>query len=240
MSKKILECEYCHSMIGENDKKCPSCGANCTEIIKKYHKEKEIEEQKNKENADKVGKTVAKGVLLYYVISALIAVTIIALIIIFVIRPIYKEVKSQMSGNGSIFDSIKDSNKEKIKVEIDSYEFYEYHSDYFKEYNTKSGYQKIAFHFIIENVGKTEVDTYDLVSLKADDSIVEESDIEITPGFNNVVTGKEKYEDLGNNDIKPGDTLKGYVGFEVPVDKKELKFTIGSETIKMDNPAYKE
>ena len=238
MSKKVLECEYCHSIIGEDDKKCPNCGANCSDIIKNYHKQMEIENQKNEEKNNKVGKTVAKGILAYYIISALIALVIIVLIVMFVIGPIFKEVKKQFNNTDNIIDRIDINDKEKLQVEVDSYELFEYHSDHFEQFNTKSGYQKIAFHFVIKNIGKTSVDNFDLVSLKADDSVVEECNIQITAGFDKVVTGKEKYEGLGDDDIKPGETLRGYVGFEVPKDKKELQFTIGNEKVKMDNPVY--
>ena len=29
MGKKVIECDYCHTLISEDDTKCPSCGANC-------------------------------------------------------------------------------------------------------------------------------------------------------------------------------------------------------------------
>ena len=42
--KKIeLECEYCGVPITEKDHKCPNCGANCTERIKKYKEQKAVE-----------------------------------------------------------------------------------------------------------------------------------------------------------------------------------------------------
>ena len=41
--------------------------------------------------------------------------------------------------------------------------------------------------------------------------------------------------------IKGETTLKGYVGFQVPKDKKNLVFSVGDYiTITMDNPVYSE
>ena len=126
-----------------------------------------------------------------------------------------------------------------MKVILDSYELYERSSKNFESYNTPKGYQKIAFHFTIENLSDSDLSTYSLIELTADDSKVEKSDLKLHPGFEKVVTGKENYEEVINSYIGSGKVLKGYVGYLVPKDKKVLKFYIGDDiTIEMENPSY--
>lgn len=54
MGKKVIECDYCHTLISEEDTKCPSCGANCSQAIKRYRKE---QDEKAKAERDKMMKT---------------------------------------------------------------------------------------------------------------------------------------------------------------------------------------
>lgn len=60
--KTELFCEYCNSELGENDKKCPNCGADCSKITYNYRKEKENIENEKKEEMNKSAKKVAKVV----------------------------------------------------------------------------------------------------------------------------------------------------------------------------------
>lgn len=57
--KSELICEYCGTIITENDKHCPNCGANCSSSIKKYRIEQEkirLERLKNREIRQKKSK----------------------------------------------------------------------------------------------------------------------------------------------------------------------------------------
>lgn len=79
-----------------------------------------------------------------------------------------------------------------MKVILDSYDLYEYHSDHFEHYNTPNGYQKIAFHFEIYNKQDEPLMTGMLIDLLADDSNVEQTDLELKKDFASLVKGKEK------------------------------------------------
>ena len=129
-----------------------------------------------------------------------------------------------------------------MDVSLDEYELYEYYSPTFTNFNTKDGYQKIAFLFTFKNTSDKEITVGGFdneIKLTADDFSVEEAELKNTTGFTEVKSGRESYEDLDYKKVNSGDTLKGYVGFEVPKDKKNLKFSIGKNiTITMDNPAY--
>ena len=259
MSKKVIECEYCHTLISEEDVKCPECGANCSAAIKKYRKE-----QEEKQNAEeKEARQAAQEVFNNFHKTSKTATIIIA--VIFLMIPIigiyqmiqhrnsFNEKKNEITSNHN--DVVKEDKEKNTKITIkyqetgelnnfrvtlDSYEFYEYYSKDFERYNTPKGYQKIAFHFVVENIDEEyEKSLYGFVDLSADDTPVESAKMEITTGFDTVKTGKEKYERLDNQTLKSGQTLKGYVGFLVPTDKKVLKFRIDNITIEMDNPAYK-
>ena len=183
------------------------------------------------------------------------ASVIIVSILGLVVFSIFKQVTNK---DNNVFESFEkstneDSNKkvtvkyqEKAKtndiiVTLDSYELFEYKSDNFPEhYNTKDGYQKIAFHFIIENLSnETFNTTFDgKVSLTADDYKVSSTSMEKCV-FCYTAVGKDNYESIQNTEIASSEKLQGYVGFEVPKDKKNLKFKFGDYIfITMDNPVY--
>lgn len=58
MDKEIIECEYCHTLITENDTICPKCGANCSNVIKKYKEEKQKKEQEKIEKVTNFQKAI--------------------------------------------------------------------------------------------------------------------------------------------------------------------------------------
>lgn len=251
MNNEIIECEYCHTLITENDTICPKCGANCSKAIKKYKEEKQKKEQERAEKVSNFQKEVYssfKKKEKFGQIFSIIIFIIVVTIMITVFTRIFSN-SSLLSGGSSFNEetekSVTVSYKEtaetsKIKVTLDSYDLYEYHSQYFDNFNTPSGYQKIAFHFEIFNKSDEEMSTALLINLLADDSNVEKTSLELEKNFANLVKGKEKYEQIDYLQIRPNSTLKGYVGYLVPIDKKTLKFTVGNYiTITMDNPAYK-
>ena len=257
MSKKNIECEYCHTLISEDDVKCPHCGANCSNVIKKYReehqKEEEEKEKEAKETREKVFDSFNRTKKVTEIIITAISIIMFIVIGFFIVKNIINFNKDPFNDN--FFDNddeIEEEINEKItvayneeattsnmKVILDSYELYERSSKNFESYNTPKGYQKIAFHFTIENLGSGDLSTYSLIELTADDSKVEKSDLKLHPGFEKVVTGKENYEEVINSYIGSGKVLKGYVGYLVPKDKKVLKFYIGDDiTIEMENPSY--
>lgn len=257
MSKKVIECEYCHTLISEDDVKCPECGANCSNVIKKYRKEQEEKEKEEKEESLKVINSAFESFKSSSKIITIVFSIIFITIFIFVITH-FINVKKEMNSfdfgpsndievnedNKNVIEKVTIGYKETgetdgLKITLDSYELFEYHADNFESYNTPKGYQKIAFHFIIENVSNEDKYLYKFIDLIADYSPVDDCKIEITRGFDKVVKGKEKYESLNGQTIRSGQTLKGYLGFVVPKDKKELNFIIKNLTIKMDNPTYK-
>ena len=230
MSKKVIECEYCHSLISEDDVKCPECGANCSNAIKKYRqeqakieKEKELEEKNKQEEALKAFNSVGKGFRFFFLIPVIFFI-IILVIAITQIHDFGKKKDNVWESTWNTDDNTEDPTtppeEEKdivvgyneiaevkdMKVILDSYELYEYHSNDFESFNTPKGYQKIAFHFTIDNLGKNDLSTYSLIDLTADDSKVETCKQEISVGFDKVVKGKEKYEPINNS----------YIGSERP------------------------
>lgn len=253
MSKKNIECEYCHTLITEDDVKCPHCGANCSNVIKKYREEHKDDD---KEKIDEIFGTFNKVADRNSKVVSVIAVVIfliVAAVMVTQFMSFGKRRNNMLSNNINTNTIIDDEppdekvtvgfNEEaatsEMKVILDSYELYEYHSNNFESYNTPKGYQKIAFHFSIENLDDYDLSTYSLITLTADDSMVDKSDLELHVNFEKVVKGKEKYEKIINNYIGSGKVLKGYAGYLVPKDKKILKFYIGDEiTIEMENPAY--
>ncbi len=257
MSKKNIECEYCHTLISEDDVKCPHCGANCSNVIKKYREEhQKEEEEKEKEALEVFNNVVGKNGKVVSIIATIIILIVFAVFVMQFINfgKTRNTIRNNMNNmeNNTIDEPTQQQKNEKItvayneeattsnmKVILDSYELYERSSKNFESYNTPKGYQKIAFHFTIENLGNSDLSTYSLIELTADDSKVEKSDLKLHPGFEKVVTGKENYEEVINSYIGSGKLLKGYVGYLVPKDKKVLKFYIGDDiTIEMENPSY--
>ncbi len=262
MSKKNIECEYCHTLISEDDVKCPQCGANCSNVIKKYREEQEKKEKEEKDEALKTLNTFVQGNRkigsIFIIFFFIIFITIFGTVFFQIFRNFNN--RSNINNNNTIIE--KNDNKiqepvvedekvvvkynemastKKMNVILDGYELFEYHSDHFEQHNTPKGYQKIAFHFSVENLDDYSLSGYSLIQLTADDTNVEKCSIELSAGFEEVVKGKAKYESVVDSFIGSGKTLKGYAGFLVPTDKKELKFYIGEDiTITMDNPAYKE
>ena len=263
MSKKVIECEYCHTLISEEDNKCPSCGANCSAAIKKYRKEQEkklAEEKARKEKAfddqmKVVGEVGVKGAKLVFVITTVIIIMfIVAAVFIFSIFSRNIDRQNEESINLNNVTEKKKQEKvtvgfgEKAETEdmivlLDSYEKYAYYSGFYKNYNTPEGYQKVAFHFEIKN--KKSRDLYlwsEKIYLTADDYLVDNTSLKAPEEtFAKVIEGKANYEDISMATIKGESTLKGYVGFQVPKDKKNLVFSVGDYiTITMENPVYSE
>ena len=256
MSKKVLECQYCGTLITENDTTCPKCGANCSKIIKEYKEEQnrileEREAKKNeledlatnmvKENFKRMEKgmnTTSKIVPFFF------AIPIIMFIIIAfsIFSQIKEEVgpKKRDSVVGEINETIKTDD---YTITIDKYEEYEYYHGTFNDCNTKDGYQRIAFHIVLENKKEENVNSSTIlksIDLKAGDEKVKTSSLKADSTFCKTIQGKEEYTQIiTNTSILPGDKLAGYVGYEVPKDEKTLKFIINdSKVIEIDNPAY--
>ena len=236
--KTELFCEYCNSELKENDKKCPNCGADCSKVTYKYRKEKESIEEEKKEEMNKSAKKVAKVVGVTFLLHQ-IFIPIIFIVIFIIIGVV---VKKSISSNGSFqkSSSVSVGYQEKAKTskltaKLISYDFYEYESN-FDNYRTKEGYQKIAFEFEIENL--YNFGEFVKISLKADGYNVSESDINVDSAFATPKSGKGNYPKL-NNYMEANEKQKGYIGFEVPKDKKELLFKVGDKiNIKIDNPVY--
>lgn len=257
MEDKDLVCEYCNLPIKESDHKCPNCGANCTKIIREYQKKKkeqqDIIDKKRAEQNRKVRKKMNITFVIILVFSLLMIAAIVGIIVFAIYKQTSKADKYFDWSEGSFVSKsdgkkvvVKYKEKAKTKdmsVILDNYEFYEYKADEFpdsKELNTPEGYQKIAFHFVVENTGTEDIITafgFD-VDVTADDYAVKKAGLSQCM-FCRTVSGKSSYESLESLDIKAGSKLQGYLGFMVPKDKKNLKFMVGDNiTIKMDNPAY--
>lgn len=260
MDKEIIECEYCHTLITENDTICPKCGANCSNVIKKYKEEKQKKEQEKIEKVTNFQKAIfssfEKKQKFAQYFATFIFVIVVAIMVTTFIRinnhddfsfdehtydPNPNPIEDKEEKPQSVKVSYQETAETKeMKVILDSYDLYEYHSDHFEHYNTPNGYQKIAFHFEIYNKQDEPLMTGMLIDLLADDSNVEQTDLELKKDFASLVKGKEKYEKIESLQIKPNSTLKGYIGYLVPKDKKVLKFTVGDYiTIEMNNPVYK-
>lgn len=255
MSKKTLECEYCHTLISENDVKCPHCGANCSSVIKKYREEQAKIEKEEKDEAIKAFTSITDTGRRIGSVFSVVFIIIFITIFVFAfiqIRDTHKNISDKKPTVINDYVEPTEEKKEKVVVNykevattkemsivLDSYELYEHHSDNFVSYNTPKGYQKIAFHFSIENLGEYDISTYSLITLTADDTKVETAKLDLNTSFASLVKGKAKYESVVDSYIGSGHTLKGYAGFLVPKDKKVLKFYVGdSITIQMDNPVY--
>lgn len=256
MSKKVIECEYCHTLISEEDTNCPSCGANCTGAIKKYRKE---QEEKIKAERDKVlntfGNIYKDTTKTFRIISVFVGVVFLAVfgVIIYGATSTRNNMDNKFDDFNVEMEPEKEEKQEvvtvkyqeeaitkKMKVKLNSYEFYRFQSDSFDSYNTPDGYQKIAFHFEIENLTDNVIFLWsEGISLTADDYEVEETDLK-SPGdsFAKVVEGKGNYPDISRGTIKSKSKLKGYVGYLVPKNTEKLKFEVGDYIIiEMDNPA---
>lgn len=258
MSKTKLKCEYCSNLITEKDLKCPNCGANCSKVIEKYKEEKEAEEKeirdKQRAEAEKIAKKAAKTFGIFSLIPIIMFIVVAGIIVtsFFAFR---NDTKTESS---NFFDDVTETKEEKqqqvtvgyqetaktkdANITLDSYELYEYKSNEFPDqYNTKEGYQKIAFHLKIENNKDETVNTsFNFkYSMKADDYKVEEAEYK-TGMFTYPSPGKDSYPSIKYVEIAPKETLQGYVNFTVPTSAKEIKLRVGEYvTIKMDNPAYK-
>lgn len=238
--KKELVCEYCNNEITLDDKKCPNCGANCSKVIKEYQK---TIEQERQEELESVAKKAKPKLILSNLFGIGVALFIIGLIILAGVS-IFKAIKS----TGDFGEGKTGSNKASVgyqekaragelEATLLSYDLFEYKSDHFDHYNTKSGYQKIAFEFEVKNLSDMNNDAE--ITLKADGYNVSKTALSIDSGFATLVQGKSDYPKIDTFIIDENDTQKGYVGFEVPKDKKELLFRVGDYiTIKMDNPVY--
>ena len=251
--KKIeLECDYCGSPIKEEDHKCPNCGANCNDKIKKYKKQQEkLEEEKKAKDAEyskQVAEDLGKAVTMPVKIIMFVAIFAFAFIFVFaMVGMSLSHNKNNPSSNTE--EKVKDvsagcnelAETDDFSLLLDSYEFYEYRSDSFPEsYNTPEGYQKIAFHFVYTN--KRDDEEYLSISdmhLTSDDYKVESAGLS-TGVFEKAVQGKATYPTLLGSRVGSNEKLQGYVGYLVPKNTKTLKFTMDHVTITMDNPAYEE
>lgn len=249
MVKKILECQYCGSIITEKDTTCPKCGANCSSVIKEYKKAKEEELEKErkelKERTQKAAQSISNGIntSMKTVSTVIIGISILMIIMILFFAlnmfGIFGKSKQKESVTGTINETIKNTN---YSLEVDSYESYEYYDDFFKNCNTKEGYQKVAFHFLIENTSDDTISTRNIVhniTLKAEDELVEESDLNADTHFCEVLQGKKEYNKLPVTDVLSNDKISGYIGYQVPKNKETLKFIVEEDLIlEFDNPFY--
>lgn len=254
MEKDELICEYCRNGISLDDKKCPSCGADCTKAVNRYKRQRQkIEDERNERVLSLVEDSFKNigGMFKINYIGIIITFVIIILAFILVFGGIYSSIKK----NSGVSSFVGNEKKEKVitvkynemaktysyDVILDEYEAYTYVSDQFSDLNTPNGYKKVAFHFKINNNISEDLYTFsDLkISAMADDYVLEEADLELGM-FCYVTEGKEKYSELPMT-IPSGSSIKGYVGYLVPIDAKELKFKVGSVVnIEMDNPVFSE
>jgi len=247
MGKKILECQYCGSIITEKDTTCPKCGANCSSVIKEYKKQQEEEMKELKAKASETAKNISNGIntSMKTVSAVIIGISILIMIMIlffaFNMSGLFGKSKQKESVTGTINETIK---KDTYSLEVDSYESYEYYDDFFKNCNTKEGYQKVAFHFLIENTSDDTISTRSIVNnitLKAEDELVESTGLNADTHFCEVLQGKKEYNKLPITDVLSNDKISGYIGYQVPKNKEKLKFIIENDLIiEFDNPFYEE
>ncbi len=257
MSKKILMCEYCRHIITENDVKCPNCGANCSNVIRKYKAEMEEqekiekekianEEQLQKEKTQKAAKAVALGFGITSLVPIILFVVSIAFAGILIVANIRSTNnsnstnKTEESVSGTIDEVLKEEN---YSITLDNYETYEYYHKNFTSCNTKEGYKKVAFYFTVENTGSKTMNSYEAIgriSAKADNEIIYQSSLEADDHFCEVVSGKANYNKLTSTQILAGDKVSGYIGYEIPVKAEKIKFIMDDDhIIEIDNPVYK-
>lgn len=252
--KKILECQYCGSIITEKDVTCPKCGANCSDVIKNYRKALEEEEEAKKklskeemEAMKKKSQEIQKAISIpfYLVFGA------VFLIVIFTFFMIFNNIRNQSSSNrdrdtvqGTLHEEAFDTKDEapKYNILVDQYEEYEYYDDFFHDCNMKEGYQWVAFHFVIENITDETISTSSIVnhiSLKVEDEMANKKFLKADDHFCEVRRGKNDYTELPSTNLLAGDKISGYVGFEVPKNKEKMKFILDDDyVIEMDNPVY--
>ena len=248
MSKKILECQYCGTLITEKNVTCPNCGANCSSVIKEYQQTLEEEMKIENEKIEKQRKEMVKKIKKFGMISFIPMIIFFILfiaVVIFIIFNIMKQMnvfspkKTELSGELS-----KETITENYSILLDKYEAYEYYDNFFVDLcNTKEGYQKVAFHLIIENKTTDNLKTNNILKdilLKAGDEQTQEVETKTDKNFCKVIQGKESYNNiLKNSTILSGDKLSGYIGFEVPKNEEKLKLIINNtHIIEMDNPVY--
>ncbi len=254
MGKAVIQCEYCHTIITEKDVVCPKCGANCSEVIKKYREEQNKKDEENEKFVKDIFKKNTNFVRIVGIVMFLIAFVVFFMIFKNImdsnnrrdntIKNMYNtnqvnDIKDVVEVQDVHVGYTEEAETADMKVVIDSYELYEYHSDSFQSNNTIDGYQKIAFHFSITNKESNILFTSGLIGLTADNTPVEGAKIELSRGFEEVVYGREKYDSIENISIRSKETINGYLGFLVPKDKQTLEFRIGNNIyITMENPAY--
>lgn len=254
----LIECEYCGSPISIYDHRCPNCSADCSHIIKKFKKEREAKKEEEKKIKQEENLKVQKHYQKYYIFVAVLVISLFLIATFSIVTAFTRAASSQSEEFEELLEGVTTNKSEMVEVGfnelaetkyytiiLDSYELYSYSSVHFpSHYNTPDGYQKIAFHFILNNTSSSEVSTYSSfntgaqVTLKADDYVVD--DAELSAGSQEyVVSGQTKYPEFNINTVNGGDKLQGYVGFLVPKSAKQLKFNVGKNvTIVMDNPAY--
>ena len=162
--KVELKCEYCDNEISENDKKCPSCGASCSNVTKKYREEKENLQKERRQEIDKNLKK-AVGISAIPVVIFFILIISVFIFIGHLVSNQLKDVDNDYTEKeydndfDSFFDDESEDEEENVEVGynekavtsdyevvLSSYDLYEYDSN-FKSERTRDGYQKIAFEF---------------------------------------------------------------------------------------------
>ena len=241
MKKIRLECEYCGNIIKEDDSVCPKCGADCSNIIKKYNDQQEEEISLRKEEFNKQRDKIVKSIGLSMSISTIIFFIIFfAVFGVFIYIFISQAVRTEHNRNSNNTIVKNEKQEAKYDVVLDGYEEYQYYHNFFTNCNTKDGFKKIAFKFNITNTGKINIsiNSYRFIELRADNEEVEKTSLKMGD-FCVLKKGKSIYSEIKSATILPNDSLSGYIGYEVPINKSKLKFIInGSKTIEIDNPVY--
>ena len=239
----MLKCKYCGSRVTRSDRNCPNCGADISSVI-------EEEDKKIKDEFDKKTKHIAEE---YNKVSNRMAIvfTTIGLFVIFVFLfvcfMIFKtstgSKKSTSSGRETVSSELNEQAKDELFiVTCDKVESYNMIADFggYTDSVMKDGYQQLAFHIVLSNISdKTLSFIYDDIDfvLLADGVQMKSSSVVDNYRFRHEEDGK-KYESLPSSVAKDA-TVKGWIGFYVPFDTKELELKVGNVVIKMDNPAYK-
>lgn len=232
MNKKDIECPYCKSVITVNDTTCPKCGANCSKEIKEY---KEAEQKRRQEQAEQISKQIKTP---FTIVSIVIAAGFIFMLVMIILSAtVFSRSSEQIKGTVE-----GDFKTESYTVKIDKFEEYEYHDDFFKDCNTRDGYKRIAFYIEYTNKSKDNISTSSFINnliVKADDEVLSKSSIHANSHFCEVVTGKEEYTAFPVTEVLPNDKVAGYVGYEVPVTAKKIKFIFSkNQILEIENPVY--
>jgi len=236
----IIKCKYCNSRIDINDRKCPNCGADTSDVIEKAIEEQKKEQQeiidRGFENINRIRKHANKTMIAFSIIVATIIVGISLLMF------------SKIGNTEGFFSKNITVNYEEtaknntFEIKCDGIDTYNLVSEFPEEtyLNTKrEGYQQVAFHIVMTNLTKKKIDFFfDKIefSLLADGVQMDSSTIENQFGILKEEDSKS-FEKLGDS-ISPNATIKGWIGFYVDVNAKELKLKVKNITIKMDNPVY--